>query len=147
MQWLAATVATSFFILGQARADGDLTNAARSPYDLERFFETNAALETAPLWDALGVHEQDRPLTDWTDSRDARTCASELIVIAAPNQAIVVLSQTDHLFTARCSRGGTMGRLYSTLPNPPHPRRRFTSCMKTLTTFCRTPLCSITWPI
>lgn len=100
MRWLACIVATAFAIFAQTRAEDDLTLAAKSPYELERFFETHAEFETAPLWKTLGVHEDEMPLPRCMDSSDAlRACSSELIVITDPNQAIVVLSQRLEMFS------------------------------------------------
>lgn len=101
MRSLGCIAATVFAVLGQMQAEDDLTLAAKSPYELERFFETHATFETAPLWKTLGVHEDETPLPECTDSgRDAlRACSSELIIITDPNQAIVVLSQRLEYFT------------------------------------------------
>jgi hypothetical protein len=111
MRWLACIAATAFAVLGQAQAEDELTLAAKSPYELERFFETHSTFETASLWKTLGVHEDEIPLPECTDSRDAlRACSSELIIVTDPNQAIVVLSQrlesTVYLRFVRLSEAG-----------------------------------------
>jgi hypothetical protein len=100
MHWRACVLATLFLIPAQARPDDDLALAAKSPYDLEHFFETHPAFETAPLWEALDVHEEAMPLPECTDSLHAlRACSSELMIVTEPYQAIVVLSQRETLFS------------------------------------------------
>ena len=81
-----------------AGPEAGLAGAARSPYDIERFVEKTPAFDWSPLWRALKIQEQ-IVLPPCEGRQDAgRDCSSELILIAEPQVALVLLRSSPYHF-------------------------------------------------
>ena len=81
-----------------AGPEDELLSAARSPYDIERFVEKTPAFDWSPLWRALKIQEEIM-LPRCEGRRDAgRDCSSELILIAEPQVALLLLRSSPYHF-------------------------------------------------
>jgi hypothetical protein len=79
MYRLAATIILSSVAFAQNAPDPDIVRAAKSPYDLARFINSNDEIDWAPLWQALGVDAK-------LGLSCSMNCAAEIIMVQNPEQ-------------------------------------------------------------
>ena len=99
-------------LMDRADSASDLIRAARSPFDIERFIQTDAAFEWEPLWKALQIKEHIflPRCEEWGGPMPA--CTSELIAVTDPPQTILLLHHEPSMFAVflRFSRESNNGR-------------------------------------
>ncbi len=77
----------------------ELASLAASPYELARYVETHRDFDWQPLWQALGIKDQEVFLPPCEENfSGVAPCSSELITVADPLQMIVLLEHQGSHF-------------------------------------------------
>jgi hypothetical protein len=79
-----------------AGVEDELAAAAKSPYDIARFVDSHVTFDWAPLWKALGIHEDKHFMLPCGAMDGKRDCRAELITVLDPFQVIVLLDREGH---------------------------------------------------
>ncbi len=87
---LSALVALSAAALPSIRAEG-IADAAGSPYKLAEYVETHTVTDWAPLWKALNATDPPIYLAPCDSGGRGNECSAEMIVVARPEQIIVLI--------------------------------------------------------
>jgi len=84
---LMVAIVLSSVTFAQNAPDGEISRAAKSPYDLAKYINSHDEIEWKPLWQALGIEAP-------SGIECSMNCKAELIAVQNPDQVILLVNAT-----------------------------------------------------